>query len=190
MRAASVKWVAGIICVAGVILAVLTRSEMVQFWSFSVEDVVRLLTPLVLTALFIERALEVFLTPWRGEQADHIADQVERARKSMERGQTESREDLSRAQTELIAYKAETRQVAFVSALALGIVISALGIRGLEPFFEPNSFATLPSGQHILLRGVDVLLTGALLGGGADGLHKLVSVFTNYMDSAAKRAKA
>ncbi len=31
--------------------------------------------------------------------------------------------------------------------------------------------------------------TGAVLGGGSDGLHQLVSVFTNYMESAAARAK-
>jgi hypothetical protein len=36
---------------------------------------------------------------------------------------------------------------------------------------------------------MDVLLTGMLLGGGADGLHKLVSIFTNFMDSTAQQAK-
>ena len=34
----------------------------------------------------------------------------------------------------------------------------------------------------------DVLLTGAVLGGGSDALHQLVSVFTNFMESAARRA--
>ena len=36
----------------------------------------------------------------------------------------------------------------------------------------------------------DVLLTGLLLGGGAEGLHKIVQVFTNFMDSTAKRPRA
>jgi len=35
----------------------------------------------------------------------------------------------------------------------------------------------------------DVLFTGAVLGGGADSLHKLVQVFTNFMDATAELAK-
>ena len=35
----------------------------------------------------------------------------------------------------------------------------------------------------------DVLLTGAVVGGGSDGMHKLVQVFTNFMDSTAELAK-
>ena len=34
----------------------------------------------------------------------------------------------------------------------------------------------------------DVLFTGAVLGGGSDGMHKLVQVFTNFMDSTAELA--
>jgi hypothetical protein len=172
-----------------VILAVWLKSQLVQFWTFTVQDVARLLTPLVLTALFIERALEVLLTPWRGKEADQLAGKMEEAKKLVEQGNAQFQQNLSQARVDLVAYKAETRQVAFLSALALGIVVSALGIRGLEPFFEPNAFGKLPPAQHSLLRGVDVLLTGALLGGGADGLHKLVSVFTNYMDTSAKKIK-
>ena len=190
MYATWVRWLAIAICAIGVILAVSLGAQMVQFWAFGVGDVARLLTPLFVTALFIERALEVFLTPWRGGEADQISHRVEEAKQSLEEGKTEFRSDLSGAQKDLTAYKAETRQIAFVLALALGIVVSALGIRGLQPFFEPNAFAKLASSQHSLLTAVDVLLTGAVVGGGADGIHKVVSVFTNYMDAAAKRAKA
>ena len=43
--------------------------------------------------------------------------------------------------------------------------------------------------QRKLFRTADVLLTGAVLGRGSDALHQLVSVFTNFMESAAERAK-
>ncbi len=43
--------------------------------------------------------------------------------------------------------------------------------------------------QERAFMAMDVLLTGMLLGGGADGLHKLVSIFTNFMDSTAQQAK-
>ena len=35
----------------------------------------------------------------------------------------------------------------------------------------------------------DVLFTDAVLGGGSDGIHKLVQVFTNFMDSTAELAR-
>jgi len=41
------------------------KPEVIQWWTFGPADVTRILTPLVLVALFIERALEVFITTWR-----------------------------------------------------------------------------------------------------------------------------
>jgi hypothetical protein len=51
-------------------------------------------------------------------------------------------------------------------ACALGIVISALGIRCLEPFFEPNSFGKLPSAQIRLVEGRGCALDGSAVGRG------------------------
>ena len=59
----------------------------------------------------------------------------------------------------------------------------------LELFVDPAIFESLPEVQRKLFRTADVLLTGAVLGGGSDALHQLVSVFTNFMESAAERAK-
>ncbi len=52
-----------------------------------------------------------------------------------------------------------------------------------------GSAALLLSAQQRLFRTTDVLMTGAVLGGGSDALHQLVMVFTNFMGTAAKRAK-
>ena len=68
-------------------------------------------------------------------------------------------------------------------------VVAALGIRLLELFVDPAIFESLPRVQQKLFRTADVLLTGAVLGGGSDALHQLVSVFTNFMESAARRVK-
>lgn len=50
-------------------------------------------------------------------------------------------------------------------------------------------FALLPDVHQRLFRTTDVLLTGAVLGGGSDALHQLVLVFTNFMGTTAKRVK-
>ncbi len=67
--------------------------------------------------------------------------------------------------------------------------MAALGIRVLELFVDPAIFESLPHIQQKLFRTADVLLTGAVLGGGSDALHQLVSVFTNFMESTARRAR-
>jgi hypothetical protein len=46
---------------------------------------------------------------------------------------------------------------------------------------KPNGFESWQ--KHLL---VDIVLTAALLGGGADGIHKIISVYTN----AAEQKKA
>ncbi len=76
-----------------------------------------------------------------------------------------------------------------IAGTAIGVIVAALGIRMLELFVDPAIFESLPRVQRKLFRTADVLLTGAVLGGGSDALHQLVSVFTNLMESAAERAK-
>ena len=76
------------------------------------------------------------------------------------------------------------------SSSPIGIIVSALGVRAIGMLVDPAVFAKLPAFQRSAFKVTDVVLTGALLGGGADGLHKIVSVFTNFMDVTAKKVKA
>ena len=80
-------------------------------------------------------------------------------------------------------------RIAFFAGTTLGVIVAALGIRVLELFIDPTVFQSLSLLQQRLFRTTDVLLTGAVLGGGSDALHQLVLVFTNFMGTAARRAK-
>ena len=62
-------------------------------------------------------------------------------------------------------------------------------MRELEFFVDLTIFDSLPHLQQRLFRTTDLLLTGAVLGGGSDALHQLVLVFTNFMRTAARRAQ-
>lgn len=154
------------------------------FRTFNVTEFVQSMMPLVMFALFIERVLEVFLTSWR---AHRTAELKERAAYARSKGsKQESRlpaEDVFRQ------YKSQTQRIAFFAGTTLGVVVAALGIRVLELSVDPAVFASLPHVQQRLFRTTDVLMTGAVLGGGSDALHQLVMVFTNFMGTAAKRAK-
>lgn len=56
-------------------------------------------------------------------------------------------------------------------------------------FVDPGAFASLPDVHQRLFRATDVLLSGAVLGGGSDALHQMVLVFTNYFEGAKGRVK-
>jgi hypothetical protein len=105
-------------------------------------------------------------------------------------GVAEAEENLMARQLDSAQYKAGTRRIAFVAGVLVGLIVSALGVRAIQLFVDPAAFGTLTAWQQRLFNVADVVLTGGAIGGGADGLHKLVSVFTNFMDSSAKLAKA
>ena len=184
-----------ILVAVGTLVAVaLSRPGLIRFWPFSMGDFVQLVTPLFLVSLFIERALEVFVTSWRGEDTDKIELAIATTQDQMSKAKgqalADAEENLMARQLDLARYKSGTRRKAFVGGVLVGLIISALGVRALQLFVDPAAFATLTTAQQRLFTVADVLLTGGAIGGGADGMHKLVSVFTNFMDSTASLAKA
>ena len=172
-----------------IVIIVWMNPSLIRFWPFTAGEVVQLLTPLFLIALFIERALEVFLTVWRAGGSANVELEVRHFRKLSDKNPATHSSDLLNSERLLSAYKAETQKIAFICGIAFGIVVSAFGVRSIELFVDPDVFRSLPGIQRSLFNVVDVILTGALLGGGADGMHKLVSVFTNYMDATSKKIK-
>ena len=160
-----------------------TDPALVRFRPFSVPDFLQLVTSLLMVALLLERVLEVFLTSWRGEGATRLKRHVKAATQSnAASGPSEEDQRLAR-------YKAETQRIAFFAGTALGIVVAALGIRILELLVDTAVLESVPHVQRRLFRTADVLLTGAVMGGGSDALHRLVSVFTRFLDSTAPRAR-
>ena len=174
---------------AMVVLVVLLKPGLVRFWPFTVAEFVQLITPLFLIALLIERALEVFVTSFRGAGAAKKELTVKEAEAQVQKSVAGAEDALIRTKQELVDYKARSQRYAFVGGVAIGLVVGGIGIRVLQLFVDPAVFAALSPAQRGVFTATDVLLTGAVIGGGAEAMHKLVSVFTNFMDSAAKRAK-
>lgn len=165
----------------------LWQPKLIRFWPFSAAEFAQLIAPLFLVALFIERTMEVFLTVWRGPGSAKCGREI-----STLKAAKAPVKDIEGARDKLSGYKSQTQRIAFLSSLTLGIVVSALGIRALEMFIDPTAFKG-PDGvtttQVRLFNSMDVVLTGALLGGGSDALHKLITVFTNFMETSSKKAK-
>jgi hypothetical protein len=89
----------------------------------------------------------------------------------------------------LSLHRSETRGLAFLAGLALGTIVSAAGVRALQPLIDTQQFTSLSSMQRDALAGIDVVVTAALLAGGSDGLHRFVSVFTAFFDRTKEKVK-
>jgi hypothetical protein len=164
---------------------------LISFWPFSVMEIVHRIAPLFLISLFIERGLEVFVTAWRGPDAAIRDHRIRQLRKAIRDGNAdaEAEIELARICTAKEQYRSRMRRVAFAGSVALGVIVSAVGVRALGLFVDPGAFSRLSPEQQASFNTVDVLLTGAMLGGGSDALHKFVTVFTNFMERTAKQAK-
>ncbi|MDJ0736426.1 MAG: hypothetical protein QNJ47_20580 [Nostocaceae cyanobacterium] len=86
----------------------------------------------------------------------------------------------------LAHYKFETKKIALWSSFILGIIISAIGIRGLEMFVNVEN---LPQYQISVFRVLDMLLTGGLIAGGSEGIHKLTQVLTDFSEATSAQIK-
>jgi hypothetical protein len=171
-----------LLIVVGVVVTAAGNPGLVTFVPKDAGQFLATMAPLVLVSLFIERALEVFMTTWRGPDAARLTQEARLAAAGGTGGRTEA--------AALLGYKATTQRIAFLTGIGLGVVVSALGVRGLGQFVDLAAFEHLEPFQRDWFNACDVLLTGAVLGGGADGLHKFIVAFTTFLDTTARRNQA
>ncbi len=160
---------------------------LITFKPLTAAAFVQTMAPLLIVSLFIERTIEVFVTTWRGPSADQLALHV-RSAAVPHGGPGQPSQQL----LDLAAYRSQTQRIAFTAGVVIGTGIAALGVRALGALVDPGAFASLSqahASQASVFVAADVLLTGAVLGGGSDGIHKIVSVFTNFLDATSDKVK-
>ena len=95
--------------------------------------------------------------------------------------------ELEESEGDLQKYRSKTRAIMLLIGIGLGLVAALSGNTVLFQIIEsgpPDGF------QAKLFNATDVVLTAGLLGGGASGIHELVSVFGDQMTSLRKMAQA
>jgi hypothetical protein len=183
-----------VICLAVIATAV----AVIVHWpglNFSIAptQLMSVLSPLLLAAGFIERAVEVVVSPWRNTGASMLQKAVDVARAAADSA------TLLLASAALDKYKAKTQQIAFATSLTFGFAVSIVGVRTLWPLLAPavdpakavdtaSKLASVSLHQSTAFTVVDILLTAALLAGGADGIHSVVTAFTSFFDASAKKS--
>lgn len=171
----------------------------IVFKDFALTDVVQLFTILMLVALLAERALEIFIGTWRSPGATQLELAVGDAEQHIARLQKSARPDdaalrparaaLEKARRAEGQYRCTTRLIALWTGLALGFLVSGVGLRALEMLIDP-ALSGWSLSQASAFRLVDCVLTGGVIAGGSEGIHRIASVFDSFMTAAAKRAKA
>lgn len=189
MGTTSLRWTVIVVIVLVFPVAYWLQPQNVQFWEFKQEDVVRLFTQLILVALIVERSLEVMLTPWRGPQTERMTAEIQNHVQLAKSGDPAAEANLQKTKLDLTDFKSKTQNLAFKVSFILGVIVAAFGIRTLGPLVEPNAFGKLTHLQRAGFEALDVLLTGSLLSGGADGLHKILSLFLDYVDKTRDRVQ-
>jgi len=156
-------------------------------------EIVPLLGVLFVVALFIERAIEVFLSTLRSAEADIqdnnlnvVKTKIETRVKENQLEKIEELEDVyNNLQIRRTQYRIESRMIALWAGLILGIIVSAAGIRVLNQLFIPVTVGT----QAYFFTLADIVLTGCVLAGGSEGINKITKIYSAYMDRAKENAK-
>ena len=94
--------------------------------------------------------------------------------------------NLNAIERQRLAYKSNTRIIALWTSLLCGLLISAIGIRSIEPLIVLDANNPI---QIIIFRCLDALLTGGLIAGGSEGIHKFTQVFTDFLEATSRQAK-
>lgn len=153
-----------------------------KFVNLSGADLASRFSVLVFFSLLIERTVEILMSIWRSEEANKREAAVQRIVAS---NTVATDPTLIAAQASLIEYKAETMQWTMPVGFALGLLVSALGVRALSQFVDLTAAGV---GQSWWFNMSDILFTGALLAGGADPIHKLLDLYRKFVESSAAKA--
>ena len=157
-------------------------------------DVAGLLAPLAVAATFIERAVEILVSPWRDGQATELTKAFNEVKTRPADPLTNAKNvaDLKAASEALDDYRGETQQIAFAVPFSLGLLTSISGVHALGPFVIAAKCAGAGFASHhqeVFFLCLDVALSAALLAGGADGIHSVVNAITSFFDATADKAK-
>jgi len=185
--------------VVGVLFAWLARWRGLPF-SIDPRNLLNVMAPLMLTAGFVERAVEVIISPWRDADANKLTQALAVLQAASAAslasgdavGASGTADRIKEASEQLADYKGKTQQYAFMASLTLSIAAASVGVRALWPLLYMNAksgFEQAGHAQQGTFLVVDVILSAALLAGGADGIHAVINSFTTFFNTTAQKAQ-
>lgn len=175
-----------IACGAAVVLLVNNQHAPapLRFGTLTLQSVMNVMAGLFIVALLAERAIEVLVSVVRDTSAQTLQSQVNAAAAAVAGAPVPAaalQDNLRAAQARLDAYRNNTKMFAACASLVLGLAAAGAGVRGLHGLFDP-----LPASRWF--QGVDVIVTGATIAGGADGIHQMVNSILDLFNMISAQA--
>jgi len=180
-------WIIVVAVVAGVVFAACAAIGRWGGLDFYIDptQLMGKLSPLLLAAAFIERAVEVLISPWRDTEAAKKQAVLDHAKAAT----PPDPDKIASASRDLNEYRGTTQQYAFAAALLLSAAVSAVGVRALWPLLKTPSLDGIGEEQKIAYYLFDITISAVMLAGGASGIHSVVTAFTSFFDSAGEKAR-
>jgi hypothetical protein len=152
---------------------------------------------LFVVALFVERAVEVVVMIFRDQQSDQLDEAEEHAVRVVKTAIKKAaalagdntaalaveavRQALFTARQNKLVYRAETKEIALLISFVFSVFVSLAGVRALHGLLLDAT----PTGN--LFTVADIVVTGAMLAGGTEGIHRMANAFTSFMDGVSAR---
>ena len=168
----------------------------ISFNDNALTDALKMLGYLFVISLIMERAIEVFLSTWRGGEADLKDLEIQKLTGQLneltdaneETGKIDKiRSDLESLKKERTEYRIKSRAIALWTGLIFGIIVAGIGIHTLGALVDMEKVVYYP--QLIALRTIDIVLTGSMLAGGSEAINKIMKVYTTFMQTTVDKAK-
>jgi len=174
------------------------------FKALTPQAFVGLIAWLFAVTVFVERAVEVVVMVFRDQKADLLDEAESRATDASDNatkaaalantnavGQADkdkaatvaegARMALAAAHKEKVIYRAETKEIALLVGFMFGTLVSLAGVRALHGLLAETAVS------DNLFTVADILVTGGMIAGGSEGIHRMANVFTSFMDSLSAR---
>lgn len=175
----------------------------------STNNVIDILAPAFIAALFIERAVEIFVVSIRKNRREIYEVELSDVNVKLDQlkgtGEITNNEEIAKCTIEKEAlekklkfYKRETTKLSTFFSIIFSFLIAVTGIRLLAPFFEIDFIDCLsginitpedcPSGIDNLAESydwfvrLDIFISTFVIAGGAAGMHSIVDAITSFAD--------
>ncbi|MEM7065475.1 MAG: hypothetical protein AAF572_20205 [Cyanobacteria bacterium P01_B01_bin.77] len=183
------------------LLCILIPIEPLTFQALSFDVVIRRLSVLIIVALFLERALEVYKLSYFSQKKERLTAEVEQRQlelnvlllsraedSSKSEAIQESKECLFKAEEKLQVHQDYTRQRILQVAIVFALLLSAVGLRSLEGIVQYPSSETISEIFRLyLFRVLDLSLTAGLIAGGSEGIHNIIKKIYSFFPDASQQ---
>lgn len=176
-----------VLVVVALALARILSPDYIRLLDVDANSALKIIGSLFIVTAFVERAVQVILGIWVEPGKLEIKSKISAAKAKRAGDATPDADEIAQTQA-LATYRAATGKLAFTLALFMGVAVSWIGVRSLRTLIDPVSHDEIGTDmQRHVFTLVDVVVTGALIAGGSNGMHELMQTITEFFGQTRDR---